>query len=247
MNPARALLLVAFAVPSLGIIACGSSDEPYKPTPAFSGRKASLPPVPQLPTTPVKAGDGYTVYGAIHHMRSRIHNTYLTTKNIAITGYIIDSNIPTAPSCAVHKTGKKDPEGCTTEIPTFVIADTKGADPKDPKIPKIKVMGWASNFANVHDAMEKYKPLKEAPTEKQVWKDEVWGMEVPWPLPAVGAKVKITGKYGVNFAKSSAGIAADPLSGIMTYAGPPDSKIEVLEPAPEPAAFGNDTAAPKKK
>ncbi|MDB4992780.1 MAG: hypothetical protein JWM74_212, partial [Myxococcaceae bacterium] len=45
----------------------------------------------------------------------------------------------------------------------------------------------------------------------------------------------------------SAGIAADPLSGIMTYAGPPDSKIEVLEPAPEPAAFGNDTAAPKKK
>ena len=28
---------------------CGQTDEPYKPIPAFSGRKASLPPVPTLP------------------------------------------------------------------------------------------------------------------------------------------------------------------------------------------------------
>ncbi len=247
MNFARACVTVALVVPAFalvgGSLGCGGNDEPYKATPAWSGRKASLPSVPQLPNTPVKSGDAFTVYGAVHHLNSRIHNADVTAKNITITGYIVDSNIPRAPACAVHKTGKKDPDDCKTEIPTFVIADSKTPDEK---APRIKVMGWASNFANVHDAMEKYKNLKDPPTEKQVYQDEVWAMAVPYPLPSVGAKVKVTGKYGVNFSKSSAGIASDPRNGIMTYAGPPDSKIEYVEPAPEPAAFAtNDT--PKHK
>jgi hypothetical protein len=95
-------------------------------------------------------------------------------------------------------------------------------------------MGWASNFANVFEAMEKYKNLKEPP--KELYKDELWAVDVPFPLPAVGAKVKITGKYGVNFAKSSTGIAADPLNGIMTY-----GKVDYLEPSTEPAAFPGKT------
>ena len=228
---ARLVPVVALLVASVGSVGCGStSDEPYKPTPAWSGRKASLPAPPSMPTTPLKAGDSYTIYGAVHHLRSRLHGSEVAGKDITLVGYIVDSNMLRAPSCAVHKTGKKDPDGCTTEIPTFVIADTKEVKLDDPKAPKIKVMGWASNFANVFEALEKYKNLKEAP--KELYKDELWAVDVPYPLPAVGAKVKVTGRFGVNFAKSSTGIAADPLNGIMTYA-----KIEVVEPAPEPAAF----------
>ena len=80
--------------------------------------------------------------------------------------------------------------------------------------------------------MEKYKS-SEAP--KELNKDELWGVDIPFPPPAVGAKVRVTGKYGVNFSKSSAGIAADPLHGILTY-----SKLEVLEEAPEKATFANN-------
>ncbi len=238
----RRSVLPAFLIPALGLLGfaagCGSSDEPYKPVPAWSGKKANLPPVPALSTAPVKSADSYTIYGAIHHMRSVNHNAEVTAKEISLIGYIVDSNIASAPACAVHKTGKKDPDGCVTEIPAFTLADAKGDI--DPKHPHIKVMGWASNFANVFDAIQKYKNLKEAP--KEPLRDEVWSTEMPFPLPAVGAKVKVTGKYGVNFAKSSSGIAADPLSGIMTY-----TKIEVLEPAPEPAAFATAANDTKKK
>jgi len=226
---ATRLLPVAFLLPAIALggaaAGCGGDDEPYKATPAWSGRKASMPSIPSLPTTPIKQGDAFTIYGAIHHLRSSVHNADVTGKEITLVGMIVDSNIATAPQCAIHKTGKKDPDGCTAPIPSFTLADTK-----DTKGPQIKVMGWASNFANVFDAMQKYKNLKDPP--KELLKDEVWGVDIPFPLPAVGAKVKVTGTYGVNFAKSSSGIAADPLSGIMTY-----TKIEVLEPAPEPAAF----------
>jgi hypothetical protein len=225
----------------VGALGCGGNDEPYKVTPAWSGKKANLPPVPQLPTSPIKVGDSYTVYGAIHHLNSRIHKGDVTAKDISLVGYIVDTNIPNAPACAVHPTGKKDPDNCVTEIPTFTIADAKG----DKSGQKIRVMGWASNFANVYDAMQKYKnpayakdPPKHAEKPDNAGKtgylmqDELWAIDIPFPLPAVGAKVKITGKYGTIFGKSSAGLVADPFSGVMTY-----TQIETLEPPPEPAAF----------
>ncbi|MEO8874729.1 MAG: hypothetical protein ABI461_04000, partial [Polyangiaceae bacterium] len=198
----------------------------------------NLPSVPALPTTPIKgSGDSYTIYGASHHLRSTIHFADVTSKEITIEGYIIDSNIERAPKCAVHKTGKKDPDDCITEIPTFVIADDKNAAP-DAKVPKIKVMGWASNFSNVFDAMQKYKGLKDPP--KELLKDATWATDIPFPLPAKGAKVKVTGKYGVNFARASSGLAADPINGVMTY-----SKLEYEEPSTEPAAFTTADATKK--
>ena len=42
----------------------------------------------------------------------------------------------------------------------------------------------------------------------------------------------MTGKYGVNFQRASAGIESDPQNGIMTY-----TKIEYVEPPPTPFAF----------
>ena len=60
--------------------------------------------------------------------------------------------------------------------------------------------------------------------------DEFWGGEIPNPVPNIGAKVKVTGQYGVTFSKSTGGAAANPKYGIMTA-----EKIEYLEPPTEKA------------
>lgn len=212
-------------VVSLG--GCGNADEAYKPAPAWSGRKANLPAPPQLPTTPIKAGDAYSIFGASHHLKSRIHSADVTAKDITIQGYIVDSNIPNAPACAIHKTGKGDDEKCKdVPIPSIWIADSKGETKA-----KMRVIGFARNFAVVFDAMEKYKGLKDPP--KELIKDDQWQVDVPFPLPAVGAKVKITGKYGYSSSKAS-GLVTDPMYGVMTY-----GKMEYVEPSPEPAKFLN--------
>ena len=222
-----ALSLLTFGSFGALTVGCGNADEPYKATPAWSGKKAGPPAVPTLPTNPIKSGDAFTIFGARHHLQSRIHDKEVTSKDITIVGYIVQENVSDAPECAVHKSGKADPETCKAEIPSFWIADAKG----DTKT-KIRVLGWAKNYASVFEAMEKYKNLKEAP--KELYKDEVWSVDLPYPLPAVGAKVKITGKYGYTFSKSSTGIVSDPANGVMTYA-----KIEYLEPATAPLAFKN--------
>ncbi len=208
---------------------CSSnSNDPYQPSPAWSGKKASLPAVPSLPSTPIQSGDAYTVYGSGHHLRSLVHNRDVTEKDISIVGYIVETNIAKAPACAVHKTGKADPKDCEAPLPLFVISDVKG----ETKGPRIQVVGWAGNFANIYDAMEEYKKAKPGEKPKEMYKDQTLGADVPYPLPAVGAKVKITGSYG--FAKSigSGGTVADPVYGVLAY-----KSMETLEPAPEPAAF----------
>ena len=114
-------LLLAISLLTFGsfgalTIGCGNADEPYKATPAWSGKKASMPPVPQLPTNPIKSGDAYTVFGARHHLQSRIHDKEVTSKDISIVGYIVQENVTDAPECAVHKAGKADPETGRSEI-----------------------------------------------------------------------------------------------------------------------------------
>jgi hypothetical protein len=211
---------------------CKNSDEAYKPAPAWEGRKPNLPAPPSLNNAPIKVGDAYTIHGASHHLRSRIHETEVTKAPITIQGYIVEENISTAPACAVHKKGKKDPDDCEAPIPSFWIADEKGAG-KDK--PRVRVLGWANNYATVYEAMEKYKKLKEIKNpEKDLYQDDMWSVTVPFPLPAVGAKVKVTGKYGFTFTKASTGLVSDPVNGVMTY-----EKIEVVEPAPEPVSFAN--------
>ncbi|MBX3227546.1 MAG: hypothetical protein KIT84_14420 [Labilithrix sp.] len=221
------------------LVGCSSgADEPYKPAPAWSGRKPTLPAPPSLPTTPIKVADAYTIHGASHHLRSRIHDKDVTKANITIIGYIVADNIAEAPKCAIHKLGKKDPDDCPAagqppiEIPSFWIADEKDAGPDKPRI---RVLGWAKNWATVFEAMEKYKHIKEIKNpEKDYFKDDQWSVDVPYPLPSVGAKVKVTGKYGYVFSKASSGLVSDPVNGVMTY-----EKVEYVEPAPSPAAFKN--------
>jgi hypothetical protein len=234
-----ALVLVSVAgfVAPLAV-GCSDADNVYKPTPAYSGRKADIPSVPALPTTPIRAGDTYTIFGAIHQLRSRYHAEDVTKKDITIQGYIVDTNIPTAPPCAVHPVGKKDPDDCKSDIPSFWIADTKG----DKAGQKIRVIGWASNFANVSEAVDKYKDLKEPPKHADkpddagkagfLVMDENWANDIPYPVPALGARVKVTGTYGVSSQKASSGLVTDPTNGIMTY-----KSMDTSEPPAEPAVM----------
>src|SRR5271154_2905199 len=103
------LVAVVLAAASSG---CNTNEEPYKPIPAFTGRKPNMPPVPTLSSQPKKVGDAYTVFGAIHDLKSRIHSSEITAKPVTIAGYIVDANYGTAPKCLQHPTGKKDPDNC---------------------------------------------------------------------------------------------------------------------------------------
>ena len=212
---------------------CGNDEPKYEPKPAVSGLSVSLPPVPTVPEKPIKAGDAYTVWGASYYLRNRVHQKEVEDQKISVVGYIVKTNLEDAPECAVHKTGTADPEGCRAPVPTFWIADSKDADLKD----AMKVMGWASNYAQVFDAIKEFDGGKEDAT----YSDATWGIELPKPLPAKGAKVKVEGQYSVNFTMASAGAEADPIMGILTY-----GKIEYLEPAPELATLpGVKRKAPK--
>jgi hypothetical protein len=228
--PQRLSTLALLAAPALLIAlapGCGSKHEEYKAKPAFSGKPATLPPVPTLPKKPKKEGDAYTVSGAIHDMRSRVHAKQILDKEITLVGYIVKTNLDEAPACAVHKTGTKDGKECETKpppYPEFWIADDKGTPVKD----AIEVMGWASNYAKIFDAITKYK----APNNKEAAKDDSLGLDMPMPLPAKDAKVKVTGTYSTTFTKGQGGTASNPLTGILTF-----KKIEFVEPPPTPATL----------
>lgn len=220
-----ALALCASALLTLATAGCGSDEKPYEPKPPVSGRKANLPGVPTLPQKAKKVGDAYTIWGVTHDLRSRVHNESVNGKKISIVGYIVSVNYKDAPACAVHKTGKGDPADCKAPVPSFSIADEKG-ETKD----MIAVMGWASNFAQIFSMIE---AIDKAPKGKEAevkLADEFWGADLPNPIPNVGAKVKVTGTYGVTFTKATGGAAANPKYGIMTA-----EKIEYLEPPPEKA------------
>ncbi len=229
-------VVVAVAVPAALLMAmpgCGNKEEPYKPKPAWSGRAVNLPDVPTLPAKPIKVGDSYTVWGVMHQLRSIVHVNDVKDKDLSIVGWVVKTNFmdpdPNKPGhylneCAVHKTGKGDPEGCSPPVPAFWIADEKG-DTKN----AIKVMGFASNWAQLYDQIEKDKKAKEGDEPVQ---DEFLGIALPAPVPNVDAKVKVSGTYGFAYTKSTSGIETDPVHGIMTY-----QKLEYIEKPPTPATL----------
>ena len=213
---------------------CGGEEVKYQPVPAVSGMKANLPAVPSIAKKPIKNGDAYTVWGASYYLRNRVHHDEVAGKKITIKGYITKTNLETAPECAVHKGGKADPEGCVAPIPAFWIGDAKNSAEGD----TIKVMGWASNYAQVFDAIDTFDKGKE--DEEHM--DTFWGINIPKPLPAKGAKVAVTGNYSTTFTGSSVGTEADPIQGLMAY-----QSITVEEEAPELATLPGVKRKPKKE
>ena len=224
-------MLVAALLAS--VAACGREDVKYKARPAPKSQ-ISLPAVPNVPQTPIKRGDVYTVWGASYSLRSRVLHKDIEGKPLTLEGYIVDTNLAEAPECAVHKGGKADPENCKPPVPTFWLADEKNASRKD----SIRVMGWASNYAQLFDAI---KEIDEK-GDKADPKDTFWGKDIPKPIPAKGAKVRVTGPYSTTFTGASTGAEADPIMGIMTY-----TKVETLEEAPELATLPGVERKPKKE
>jgi hypothetical protein len=228
----RHLLCLGLIGLATSLQACGGEEVKYEPKPAYTGDKANLPAVPNVPQNPIKVGDAYTTWGASYHLRSRVYNATIAGKDIKLTGYIVKTNLPDAPECAVHETGKADPEDCKAEIPTFWIADSPTAELKD----SIKVMGWASNYAQIYDAIkefkkrEKVKPNPDKPEEPVM--DGFWGVAIPNPLPVKGAKVTVKGEYKTTFTKATSGAVADPVMGVLTY-----DSLEYLEKPTEKATL----------
>ncbi len=228
-----AAISTLISVLCLGAIGCGQEEAPYKPRPANSGAHANLPPAANLPKRPLKNGDVWTVWGASYSLRSRVHRKEVASKRLSISGYITKNNMKDAPACAVHKAGKADPEDCKAPVPAFWIGDTKDA----PESESIKVMGWASNFAQIFEAIDEFDKGKD----NAEYNDSNWGVKVPNPLPAVGSKVTVTGQYGVSFSKASSGAEADPFMGVMDF-----QEMTVQEAAPELATLPGKKRKEKK-
>ena len=210
--------LVATGLLATFTVGCGSDDPPYEKKAAFSGTAPSLPAVPNLRSDPKKVGTNYTVYGASHDLRSEVHKYDFAEEPITIVGYIVKTNYDDAPECAIHKQGKADPEDCKAPIPRFWIADRK-----DEKAEAIGVMGWAANWAQVFDMVEAID--KDSDTA-EVINNVGGGIPLPNPLPEIGAKVEITGRYGVVYNPPSGPVESDPKNGIISYSG----KMKYLEP-----------------
>jgi hypothetical protein len=73
-------------------------------------------------------------------------------------------------------------------------------------------VGWAANFAQIHDAIVAYARPNAEP-----YTDQFWGIEIPNPLPARGAKVRVRGTFGPTFRRATTGVESDPIMGILTY------------------------------
>jgi len=202
-----------------------AADDPYRPRPVTSAPSPSLPPLPEVPAIAIKMGADYTVEGAVHHLRSRIHGHDFDKGDVTIVGVIVATNLASAPPCAIHRVSRPNPPGCVAELPSFTIADSASSPVK------IRVLGWASSFAVVSEALardaDKKTPLIGP------YQDELWAVDVPVPLPSVGAKVRVHGRYGTSFTKSSRGTIVDPDDGIFTA-----TRVDTVTPAPTPARLG---------
>jgi len=242
---AAAGLISMLALSVLG--GCGQTEKPYEKKPDAK-EKADIPKVPQLPPLTKKTADGWNIHGLIHDFRSQNHHTEVENAKLTIVGYIVKTNlVPCAkkdemnglkeqctPACAVHpqgsNKGKGDPEGCKAPEPSFWIADTPKAEDASEKI---VVVGWARNFAQIHDAIEELDKTDPEKRDKDFFdklKDETSQIALPNPIPTVGAHVKVTGTYGAQAVRG--GAMVDPNFGIMTV-----DTVEYIEPPPDTATL----------
>lgn len=229
---------------ALGLCGCGAPAQPAAPAAPLASAApepclepiepaapaATIVKLPELPVVrldkePIRYDDeNYTVWGASHYLRSRPHYDEVTRESIRITGYVTKTNLPDAPACAVHRVGKADPEDCKAPLPTFWLGDSPDAPERD----CIQVLGFASNFAQIYDAIQMMDRGKAGET----YIDVFWGTALPNPLPARGAKVSVQGRYGRTFNKASSGSVSEPTMGILSF-----EEMLTLEPAADPATL----------
>jgi hypothetical protein len=188
---------------------------------AYTGKPAVLPDPGDLPVRADKNGDAFTVWGAIHALRGRYSHKAIDGKTITLVGVIVRTNYDDVPDCGIHRMGRADPADCRVPIPMFAIADNS-----DERVDVIEALGWASNFAQLYSMIEAID--NQRPGEHAKLKDEFWASDLPNPVPAVGARVRVTGRYTTTFTKATSGVASNTAHGILTV-----DRIEYLEPPRE--------------
>lgn len=181
-------------------------------------------PQPKLARQGVRDGNTFTVWGAAYYLRNPHLQREVMDKPIMITGFVTKTNLMQAPRCVVHRAGEADPDNCYAEIPAFWLGDYPDAPEED----CIKVMGFASTYSQILEAIRQADSVHaEVP-----YTDAFWGQVIPNPLPAAGAKLRVRGNYGRSFAKASSGAEMDSVMGLLDY-----TSSDVLQHAPQLATL----------
>lgn len=197
------------------LAAAACDDGRYEPAGSGTAPPAKLPALPAIPDAPLRRGDAFTVRGAIHAFRNPGELAALAAhpEEVVVEGVVVDENVSRAPRCAFHASGKRDPKGCAPEIPTFWLADDT-----TPNAPRLRVLGWASSFSQVFEARRlantNAKPGGIKPPN--LWRDERWGTNVPWPLPEKGQRLRIRGSYGRTFERAVGALVEDANNGVFS-------------------------------
>jgi hypothetical protein len=224
---------------------CGEKLK-YKPEPAYSGPKASLPKPPAIPSPATfKEGSAWTIYGLQHQLANPRHRPEVDMKGATITGYVVDIYKPKEPEgkegCIYpqkkHPPTSKEPTpkgvACDTvkyEPPHFYIADSK--DEKNPA-KMVTVMGYASSYIQQAMAIDFYKKHPEVKIESS--KEEDLYMDNNYSSyitilgePKIGSKVTITGLFGTKYEEGQGGRRTVPY-GIIDITSHKKGKIDCTD------------------
>ncbi|MGZ3418734.1 MAG: hypothetical protein ACXWUG_30815 [Polyangiales bacterium] len=230
---------------------CGEKLK-YKPEPAYSGAKASIPPVPKIPdTASFKTGSNWTVYGLQHQLNNPRHRAEVDGKPAVIEGYVVDIYRPKEPAgkegCIYpqkkHPPTSKEPTpkgiDCAPvkyEPPHFYIADSK--DEKNPA-KMITVMGYASSYIQQQMARDEYKKKNLDAAKIAALKDDEKYMDNNYSSqitilgePRVGAKVIVSGQFGAKYQEGQGGTRTSPY-GIVDVTSHKKGKIDYKEGSEE--------------
>lgn len=234
---------------------CGEKVK-YKPEPAYSGPKPSLPKVPQVPaTTTWKNGTNWTVYGLQHQLMNPKHRKEVDGVPAVIEGYVVKVYRPTEPAgkegCiypqkkAAPTSKDPTPKGvqCDTvkyEPPHFFIADNK--DEKNPA-KMITVMGYASSYIQQYMAVDQYKKknvLEKGDRVKTLekitaLKDDDKYLDNNYSAtitilgePKIGARVVVSGQFAARYQEGQGGTRVVPY-GIIDVTSHKKGKIDYKE------------------
>jgi hypothetical protein len=249
MRRVAALVLASSSVIMLSsAFLSGCQEKPkYKPEGAYSGAKASVPKVPQIPATSTfKDGANWTVYGIQHHLLSPRHRNEVEMKPASVQGYVIDVYKPVEPKgkegciypTKAHPPTSKEPTpkgiDCadvvkSIEPPHFWIADSK--DEKS-KAKAIVVMGYTSTYIQQFMAKDEYKKKNKKPSELKeddLYMDNNYSAKITiLGEPKVGAKVVATGLFGTKYEEGSGGRRVEPY-GIVDITSNKKGKLEYKE------------------
>ncbi|GAC1352953.1 MAG: hypothetical protein NVS3B20_16820 [Polyangiales bacterium] len=229
---------------SLLLGACGEKPK-YKAEPTYTGAKASVPKVPQLPSVSTfKDGSAWTIYGLQHQLNNPRHRAEVDGKPAVVTGYVVDVYRPVEPpgkqGCVYPP--KKSPPTSKDPTPKGVNCDLKGIEPphfyiadnKDEKnrAKMITVMGYASTFIQQYQARDWYKNAAhkiDSTKEDDLYMDNNYSSHITiLGEPKVGSKVTITGQFAAKYEEGQGGRRVEPL-GIIDVTSHKKGKIECTD------------------